>query len=184
MPVRADPTAHFKQFSTTVTLCEVDFVIPAAPASTWLVILTEEELDGSQIIPGMLSQKDQERLDDLLLSGELTIAELSAGIRDVITTVSGHAWWWTLGLVSVLRGEGGTQVLGEMSRIRADKVSLANWLNSMYALMVRHMKEQDKAQFDAQLDSPPAGVEIDPEEMIDEAAATASFFGMMNQTNG
>lgn len=183
MPVGADPTAHFAQYRVIVTLCDENFVVPAAPASTWLTILAAEELDGAQIIPGMLSQKDQERIDELLLDGELAVDDLLAGIKDVITNVSGHPWWWTIHLVSVLRGEHGTQILGEMSRVRADEVSLANWLNSLYAMMVRYMKEQDKAQFDAQLDSPPADVQINTEELIDEDAATSAFFGMMGQTN-
>lgn len=184
MPVAHDPTAHFAQYDIIVTLCDQDFVVPAAPAATWLLILTDEQVDGGRILPGMLDPEDQEVVEDLLLSGELSISELSTAIRNVITVASGHPWWWSLGLLSVLRGEHGTAVLGSMSRLDADRVSLANWLNALYSTLTKYMKEQDKVQLDAQLDAPPAGVEVDPEELIDEAAATATFMSMMRGTNG
>lgn len=183
MPVRADPTVHFRAPRVTVTLGDYDFVVPATSAAQWLSILTEEDADGTQILPGMLSEQDQDLLTDLLLGEDVTVADLTGAIYDLITVVSGHPWWWTMGLLSSISGEHGTQVLGEMARIDADQVSLGLWCNALYALFVRHMKEQDRIQFDAQLDTPPPGMEISPEEVIDEASATRSFMAMMNQTN-
>lgn len=184
MPVQADPTAQFEIRGAIVTLGNHDFTIPPAPAATWLTVLTDEQVDGFRIIPGMLSVEEQEKLDSLLISGKVDISELTDGIYDAITVVSGHPWWWTMGLLSLTRHEQGTQVLGEMSRTNADQVSLALWVNSLYALFVKWMKEEDRAHFDTQLDTPPAGLEIDAEDLIDEQAATSAFFGMLNQSNG
>lgn len=184
MPVSADASAHFTQYDIIVTLGDKRYTLPGEPASTWLAILTPEQIDGSQILPGMLSLDEQEQVEDLLLSGELAIVDLTQAIRDVITEASGHPWWWTLGILSTLRGEHGTQILGEMAQHNPDLMPFGAWLNALYARLVKYMKEQDKAQFDAQLDSPPADVEIKAEELIDEAAATATFMSMMGQRNG
>lgn len=184
MPIRSDPTAHFNQYGATVTVGDNIFTVPPVPASVWLSILTDEQVNGAQILPGMLDPDEQETMDQLLLDGELTVAELKDLIQDVITTVSGHPWWWTLGLLSVLRGESGTETLGTMAYLDADKVSFGHWLNALYARWVKYMKEHDRVQFDTQLDTPPAEVELDPADVINEDTATAAFFGMMNQPNG
>lgn len=184
MPLGADASANFLAFEVTVELAGHRFTVPALPAADWLVILTAEHPDGTQILPGLLSEADQDSFDDLLMAGELDLTELGEAIRDTITVASGHPWWWSMGLLSAISGEGGTQALGEMSRLNAQEVSLCNWLNGLYSLLVRHMKNEDKAQLDTQLDTPPAGVEVDLEDLIDEQASTSAFFGMMRNPNG
>lgn len=184
MPVRADASAHFRNARIAVTVGNHEYTIPPAPAATWLAILTAEQPDATEIIPGMFTTSEQALFDDQLLAGNISVVEIGEATRDVITIASGHPWWWTLGLVSVVTGEHGTQALGEMARLDTYNLTFGAWLNALYALVVRHMKDQDRMQFDAQLDAPPASVEIDSEDLIDEDAATAAFFGMMNQTNG
>jgi len=106
-------------------------------------------------------------------------------IRDVVTVVSGHPWWWTFSLLSILWSpEHGTQYLGEMARVDASTCSLGLWLNALYALAVKYMKEEDRTKFDMELDTPPPDVEIDPEDLIDEAASSAAFMSMMGTANG
>lgn len=183
MPVRADASAHFRSPRIVVTVGGHEYTLPPVPAATWLAILTAEQPDATEIIPGMFIASEQALFDDELLAGNVSVAEIGEAVRDAITVASGHPWWWTLGLLSVVSGEHGTQALGEMARLNAGNLTLGAWLNALYALVVRHMKDQDRMQFDAQLDAPPASVEMDPEDLIDEDAATAAFFGMMNQTS-
>lgn len=182
MPVSVDPTAQFQITDVLVELGDQFFVIPGRPAAAWLSILTADQLDGSEIVPGMLEEPDQ--LDDLLLSGVVGGDEVASAIRDVITVASGHPWWWTLGLLSLLRSqEYGVQLLGEMVSVDASTCPLGAWLNALYARVVKYMKQEDRTKFDMELDTPPPDVEIEPEDLIDEAASSASFMSMMGQSN-
>lgn len=184
MPRPVDVPAHFQIRDIEVALNGRRYLIPGQPASWWLAILTDEQVDGSEILPGLLSSQDQQELDDLLLNGELEVSELMVTIREIITVASGHPWWWTLNLISVLRSSHGTQLLGELAYLDADKIPFANWLNALYARIVKHMKDQDRTRFDVDLDTPPADAQVTAEEVIDDDANTRSFFAMANQPNG
>lgn len=182
MPVSADPTAQFEISDIILELGGHEFVIPGQPAATWLSILTSDEPDGSQIL-ALIENGDQ--LDDLLLAGGADVDQIAGAIRDVITVASGHPWWWSLGLLSVLRSqEHGTQLLGEMTRLDASVCSFGAWLNALYAIVVKYMKQEDRTKFDMELDTPPPDIDIQPEDLIDEAASSASFMNMMGQANG
>lgn len=183
MPVSVDPTAQFEISDVIVELGGRDFLIPGRPAATWLAILTADQFDGSEIIPGMVA--DPEQLDDLLLGGGVDVDQIVGAIQDVITIASGHPWWWSLGLLSLIRSqEHGTQLLGEMTRLDASTCSLGAWLNTLYAITVKYMKQEDRTKFDMELDTPPPDIEIEPEDLIDEAASSAAFMSMMGQANG
>lgn len=183
MPGPANLAVSFDPVEIDITLAGLTATVPAHPASVWLPILASDQTDALEIIPGLLDTTGQAEVDLLIFEGHLEPEELKQVIYDLITEASGHPWWWTLNLLSTLRGPNGTQVLGEMAKFNATKMSLAAWVNALYAMLVRHRDQKDRIRIDAELEMPPPGVELEISE-ADQQATEAAFFSMMRQANG
>jgi hypothetical protein len=183
VPAAADPVVSFEPVEVDVNLSGYTFTIAAIPAAVWVPILTGDRIDGLDILPGLLTDQDQQRFDDLMFDGELELDQLAKTIYEIIAAASGHSWWWTMNLLSVVRGTNGSQWLGEMARYDASKMSLAGWVNALYALLVRNQKPEDRMRIDGELEMPPPGVDVEISE-ADQLATEATFFTMMRQSGG
>lgn len=175
MPAPDDVAVSFVPTEVDLTLAGHQFTIRAEPAGVWLMRIFSMDL--AALLPGMLIPEDQERFDQLLLDGDLDEVNLSQIYCDLIEAASGHRWWWTTKLLSLLRGPQGTEWLGRMARVDASRVPLASWVNSFYAIVVDNIKQEDRVPFDADLDTPPAGVEVELSE-ADVDASSRAFFEM------
>lgn len=183
MPAGANPVVSFAPVAIDILFAGERFTIPAHPAATWLQILTDETIDALNIFPGLLDPVDQERFDELVFGGGLAVDEFKETIYEIIAEVSGHTWWWTIHLLSLLRGPNSTQWLGEMVRFDANNMSLGAWVNALYALLVKHQKEEDRMRLDMELEMPPPGVELEISE-ADQKATEQAFFSMMRGSTG
>jgi hypothetical protein len=65
--------------------------------------------------------------------------------------------------------------------VELERIPLGAWWDLVYADLTRHMAPEDRTKFDMTLATPPPGVEVEPEDLIDEQASSAAFFGMMQQ---
>jgi len=178
VPAAANPGVAFEPVEIDVTFSSEQFTIPAHPASVWLPILTDAETDALDIIPGLLYDEDQDRFDELIFANGLDAEELKQVIYELIGEASGHKWWWTLNLLSVLRGANSTQWLGEMTRYNATQMSLGGWCNALYAMLMKYQKPEDRMKIDMELEMPPPDVELEISE-ADQRATETAFFGMM-----
>lgn len=178
MPAVVNLAVAFAPVEIDLTIGHITVTVPAHPASVWLLVLTGDSLDGLDIIPGLLTDEDQDRVDELIFGQQLDMDQLTGLIYDLITEVSGHPWWWVFGLLSVLKGIHGTELLGEMARFDATAMSLAGWVNALYAILVQHQKPEDRIRFDAELDMPPPGIEAEISE-AEQKATESTFFSMM-----
>lgn len=183
MPAAANLAVAFEPVPIDIAVGNHVVTIPALPACVWLPILTDPGTDGLDIFPGLLDDAGQDVVDRLIFDGKLDTDELKEIIYGIITEASGHDWWWSLNLLSVLRGPSSTQVLGEMAKVDATTASLAGWLNALYAILVQHLKAEQKMRLDGELEMPPPGVDVQISE-ADQLATQQAFFGMMRQSNG
>lgn len=163
-----------------MTLGGRDYSVRAAFADEWLTILLREELELSEIIPGMVAEEDQDRLTQAVWDGLISDEEISEVALEVIKEVSGRDWWWTMHLLWSAMGAW-LVVYGRMvaQGIDPTKVPLGAFLDAMYLLCVQNMDKQHRSEFDRMLEKPPPGVEFD--EAVDEDSEAASFLNMMNQ---
>lgn len=183
MPAGANPLVAFDPVEVDVNLSGYRFTIPAHPASVWLQILTDEQVNGLDVLPGLLDEEGEQRFDELVFSGGLERDEYTNTIYEIIAEVSGHTWWWTMHLLSLLQGPNATQWLGEMTRLDASRVSLGAWLNSLYSLLVKYQKEEDRMRLDMELEMPPPGIELEISQ-ADQKATEQAFFSMMRGSSG
>lgn len=176
-----DPLSSIQPFELVVTLGDEEYRVRAACAAEWLgVLLSQEDLDLSDVLPGMLTDEDQQRMTDDAWDGAFSDEEVNQAALDVITEVSGRDWWWTLHLLWSVAGAW-LVVYGRMvaQGIDPTRIPLGAFLDAMYMTSVQNMDKQQRSEFDRMLEQPPPGIEF--EEAVDVDAESTAFLNMMNQ---
>ena len=178
----ADPLAALRIWELEVELAGETFVVPARPAAEWFIAVLSEGT-ALPLIPGLMEEGSEERINDLLLDGEIDINLLVTRSRELLSEAGGRPWWEADRLI---RSAGASWHIigGELTRLGVDleKVSLAAALNAIYVICVRTMDEKERNKFDIDLRLPPIGVDgVKPEDMYDQRAAEAAFAALMGQ---
>lgn len=151
-----DPIWSLQPWSAVITVGGEEFTIPAVPAVEWLSVLMADQFDAMDLLDEFLAGDEVDRVNDLLISGEVTVVELHETILDLIATVSARKWWVTLRLISVVRSDwailGGELLL---KGVDATTLSLAAWLDVLTLIAIRLMQPDKVSMFTAQLEMPP-----------------------------
>lgn len=123
------------------------FTIPSLPAADWIeAILTGD-------VAGLLDDDDTERLTDLAADGEVSGDDLERVFADIVAEAAGREWQVGTRLVALLLDD---QIRGEaFGRIDPGTRPLAAVLDVIYALVVRWMATDKRAEFDGKLNTPP-----------------------------
>jgi hypothetical protein len=178
--VAADPLASLGLFDVEVEVAGQVFIIPAAPASTWLRVFLSERPDVDMILPGMAGAECRAHLYRGLLTKTFSVDEWKSLIWDIIEVVSGRRWWQALNLINAMK-EPGTwmQVFGHLTLrgVDPDRVSFAAWLDATYALVTEYMDKDERIKFQLAVDQVPDEVGI--EDAIDTAEQERAFLAMM-----
>lgn len=175
----ADAIASLRTFPIAVSLGGTDLTLEPRPALVWLEALADEPPNLELIIPGMIREQDQPVLDDLLLGGKVTLGDLGDAILDAVAVAAGRPWWTALALIRLLCSDTRPLLIRAVAMVDLTVIPLGAWCDLVYIELVRNMSREDRTQFDTTLMTPPPGVEVDPEELIDEQANSQAFFGMM-----
>jgi hypothetical protein len=180
--VAADALAALRIWAHDVELAGETFVVPARPAADWFVAILDVDTP-LPLIPGMMDDDAEDRINDMMLDGELTAELVITRSRELLTAAAGRPWWEADRLI---RSAGASWHIigGELTRLGVDldAVSLAAALNAIYVVCVRTMDEKERNKFDIELRLPPIGVEgVTSEEMYDQRAAESAFAALMGQ---
>lgn len=180
----ADALAALRIWALDVELGGDTFTVPALPAADWFVAILDEDTP-LPLIPGLLAAVDQDRVNDMLLDGEIDTDLVITRTRELLTAAAGRSWWEADRLI---RSSAASWHIigGELTRLGVDlgKVSLAAALNAIYVICVRTMDEKERNKFDIDLRLPPIGVEgVKAEDMYDERAAASAFAALMGQAS-
>lgn len=176
--VAVDPLASLAPRWITVTLLGREWEIPPKTAADWLEVLVPGRL--YEVVPGWF---DDETADDLIWDavddGTITENDLDQITKEVIEAASGRAWWWGWQILAMAKNSAtawsrlhGLMLLGG---IDSTKVSLAAWFDALYAVATEGMETEQKRKFDAAVDTPPPGEELD--EMAESSAFMALLKG-------
>lgn len=163
-----DPIWSLDSWPVIVTFAGQEFQSPPLRALEWLEILMTgaEALDPNTFVEHIFSAEDAEEILDLLWNGELEIEEFNDIVLELIGEVSGRPWWVAMKLVSAAREN--WDLLGAelmLEGIKATEVSLSAWLDVVLLLILRNIDPEKATMFTSQLEMPPPGVEMKPEEM-------------------
>jgi hypothetical protein len=171
-----DPIQSLCPFPVEVDVAGLHLLVPAMPASEWLSVLMSEDLDLSDVFPGLLNGADTDALEDKILEGHLDIGDLEETILGIIETVSARHWWVTLRLIETARTS--WDVLGGELGLRGvdpTHVSLSHWLDILLLVTIRSMDPKDVQMFSLRLEAPPPEVQVDEAEM---EMSESSFMAM------
>lgn len=165
---------------TDIQIGDKLYQIPALPAVTWLDILAADQPDLLDVLPGLIDDPAcSGHLNDLLLDGTWTREDYEETVLAIIAVASGRYWWTTFRLLGAAKDP----LIGDWLRgnlvlhhIDAEKLSLAAWLDALYAIMTKNMDPDRCAKFDAQLNQPPA----DSKATMSRRHKRANFEAAMN----
>lgn len=179
--MKLDADASLRCWGVAVALAGRSYVIPPLPAGPWLVAINGPY---RLIVPGMVAGLDADDLLDLMVSGQVRMADIERAAREAITEVSGTNWWSATRLVAWLRGNWGTLGSAVLARgIDPTRAPLGAMLAVTYRVVLESCKdEQERGRVDMELDRPPEGVPID--EMYDERLAASAFMALAARDGG
>jgi hypothetical protein len=161
-----DPIQSLRPFPVDITLGGHEFTIPALPASAWLTVLMTEEMDFSDILPGLLDEEQTGDLEDMILDRVVSLDELEDAILGVLEIVSARDWWVALRLILNVRSN--WDVIGAelgIQGIDATHISLSSWLDVVLILLLRAMDQKDIQMFTMRLEAPPPEAETEEADM-------------------
>lgn len=178
----ADALAALRIWALDVDLAGETFTVPPRPAADWFLAILDEDTP-LPLIPGLMTGADEDRIQDMLLDGEIDPELIVTRSRELLTAAAGRPWWEADRLI---RSSGASWHIigGELTRLGVDlaAVSLAAALNAIYVICTRTMDEKERNRFDIDLRLPPVGVEgVKAEELYDQRAAESAFAALMGQ---
>jgi hypothetical protein len=147
--VTVDPVASLRIWVVDLTLADQVFEVPGLPAADWFPILVTGDL---LAVLDLIDQAD--RVDDLLVAGEVTAEELSAGIQAVIEQVCGRPFHAAL-LLATLASELWQIIGGELALagFQWDRQPIAAALDAIYRTAMRVLKKEYWDKIQAMVDS-------------------------------
>jgi uncharacterized protein YcbX len=150
------------------------YTIPALPASDWLVVIAHGTW--ADIVPGLLPRDATSVLEDRLADLQVGHDAIRQAAQAALAAAAGTKWW-TARLLAVTTVTTHLAARLRLAGVDPTVVSLGAYLSTAYTAAQEGMDRQARAQFDMELQRPPAGVA--PEEWYDEDAAADGFLAAM-----
>lgn len=174
-----DPLGSLRAWPLTIELGGREYTTRPVLADEWLTILLEDPLDLAEILPGMLEEADEVALEEALFEGAVSDKEIRDATLEIVALSAGRDWWWVMNLIGAA-ASAWTVVYGRLVTLGVNPavMPLGAFLDAMYLSCAQVMDKEQRAQFDRDLEHPPASVTA--EEAIDEDAESASFLAMLN----
>lgn len=173
--MNVDPVASLRCWEIEVYLEGRTIIVPALPAADWWPVLTQA--DPVAVLDIVMSTSGD--LDELLLSGQVTLEELGDALTDAVEQAAGRSFWAAC-LLAEIATRSWPAINGELAShgFRWDVAPLGAALDAVYATIRSNITEQAKLdQFHALLDRPVtiAGgrVQVDQDKAMAEFEAVA-----------
>lgn len=171
--VVADPIWSLRPWSVNVNIGPLLGAIPAQPAADWLVILMQDDIDLFDVVPGMCGPTFEEQVTDSLLLGRIELSQIRRAALDVISSVTGRPWWFSMRLIKTAVAS--WEVIGGELAIRgvdAERLSISAWLDASLLICLRSIESNKITMFMSQLEIAPPEEGADQEESMTMSADT------------
>ncbi|MCX0246407.1 hypothetical protein [Streptomyces drozdowiczii] len=159
-----------------VTIASERVTLPYQPAAGWIGAICGSATTAGALLP-LLADPDRARTITRLARGTLAADTVAAALYEALrAAVSELAWWETYRLLvlSTQPSAAGRMLLAGLDPWQQPP---AAWCYALYELMTQGVADKDRFRFDAQLKTPPAGVDedfgdMDFDQMVAAARAT------------
>ena len=149
-----DPLASMRCWAITVELGGREFEIPALPAVDWWPVIVGGDAHGIVDLLRSETRSGDDALDAMLLSGQVTTAELTEVIGDVVEEVTGRSLHAAFVLATVASSS--WPVIGGQMALDGflwDRQPIGAALDAIYAIVLGSIEEKSRAKFLALLDN-------------------------------
>lgn len=180
VPVNPDPVVSLRPWGARVAFGDRMFTVPAVDAAGWLELLLCEPVNFEALFPGLAGPQAVTDVNQMIVAGEASDADLEQAILDLVEAVSGRSWWVTLRLCFSVR-RNWDAVGGELARlgVHAQGVPLGFWLDAAYATMIdlimKGPKPKQAADFSRALTQPPPQAAREFDEVANAHAFLAAL---------
>jgi len=147
--VEVDPLASMRCWAITLELGGQEFEIPALPAVDWWPVLVS--VQPRRVLDLLTSSAD---LDELILDGKLTAAEIGQACTDAIEEATGRSLH--VSLVLALAADGQWENIGAalaLKGFRWDVMPIGAALDAIYATIVGGLGDEARGKFLALLEN-------------------------------
>lgn len=171
-----DGLAALGVWPVTVKVGQLEYQIPATPATGWVRSVADILRDDmwSSVVPGML---DGDEIDDALVSGDATWADLRAAAQDAVSAAAGMPWWCAIRLTYLYLAL--PRCAGELAlrSVDASRTPYGAWCAAVYHVFATAAsKSASKSAFErfqSALTERPEGVRA--ADVFDEDRAAEAF---------
>ena len=154
------------------------FTVPSLPAADWIAALSVDE-PVTAVVPGLMGQRDFDRIGDLLLSDRIDLMDLRRMAFTAISEASGFRWWEALTLVGLCDKDPVVVGLLTLAGIDPASIPFGRWCSAVYALCIKDLDEKERQRWLAKFTFPPPLA-----ESMEEAAQVDSFESMVRGFRG
>lgn len=145
-----DPAASMRCWAIDIEVGGHVFEVPPLPAADWFPVLTSGD---PSLILDLLTSRSED-LDELLLSGQISGADLNEALRDAVEEATGRQFHAAFVLATVAASQWPI-VNGHLAQrgFRWDVMPIGAALDAIYALVVGNMEEGPRVKFLRLLDN-------------------------------
>jgi len=152
------PESGWSRRTTVVRVGELSEIhVPYRSAAEWI-----ETLDGGPMrtLIGLARETSSEYLLESMAAGLCTSEELASAAYDLYQQAIPFKWWEGYRLLAVSAQK---EVMGRIALAGLDPYDMTAgvWCCAVYSLLTKDAEAKDKFKFDAQLSTPPDGIEDD-----------------------
>lgn len=134
-------------------------------AVEWIAILDGEHSDAYEIFPGLAGADAVAHVEDALWEERVTPEQIRDLALEVVGMAADRPWWVALRTISSAKTA--WDVVGVN---RAQGMSLAGWLDEVWAKIMNHIDPKKKPAWLSDIESPPKGTAAEINYDAEEAA--------------
>ena len=128
----------------------------------------QDDIDLFDVVPGMCGSAFEDQVTDYLLSGRIELSQIRRAALDVISSVTGRPWWFSMRLIRTVMAS--WEVVGGEIAIRgvdAERLSISAWLDASFLICLRSLESNKITMFVSQLEvAPPEEAASQEENMF------------------
>ena len=172
MSSASDLLLHLRPCAIDVWFDGRRYTIPAMDAVDWMVHIEGDRPDLYEIFPVLAGPEAVEHVEDALWEQRVTATDVGEIALTALTLAGDRPWWVTLRILASAR-----EAWSIVGVNRAVGMSLAGWLDEIWANIMRHIDPKKQAGWVSQIESVPKGVKADVD--VDFDAEEAAFMNAM-----
>ena len=138
----------------------------------------QDDIDLFDVVPAMCGPAFEDQVTHHLLLGQIELPQIRRAALDVISSVTGRPWWFSMRLIKTVAAS--WEVIGgeiAMRGVDAERLSISAWLDASFLICLRSLESNKITMFVSQLEIAPPEEAAGQEENMFMSADTFMALG-------